>query len=252
MANVRVAMVLLMIPMAYLTGVWLDAAGPGGPLAAAAFTGALSVLILLRLRESVPDRPAPAGRITFKGQWSLVREDRKLRVFFLATFATGFGSWVAAPLYQIVQVDRLGLSDVQIGTARVVYFAFLLYSYYVSGRMLDKYSAERTIMYGIGICGFIPMLYATAPGYATVLVCSGLQGAVDAIMDIGVLVFLNRIAPGREAVVFGLHMMLLGIRGTAGPLLSTLLAPTVPLVWLLMAAAVLAWLGAAILPRMFR
>ncbi|HEY8528453.1 MAG TPA: MFS transporter [Paenibacillaceae bacterium] len=252
MANVRVAMVLLMIPLAYLVGVWLDAAGPGGPLAAAAITGALSILIFLRMRESAPDQPAPAGRFALKGQWSLVRENRKLRVFFLATFVTGFGNMVAVPLYQIVQVDRLGMTDVQIGTARVVYFVFLLAAYFISGRMIDRYSAERTIVYGIGMCGFIPMLYAVAPDYATVLICSGLQGTVDAIWDIGVLVFINRIAPGREAVVFGLHMMLFGIRGTAGPLLSTALAATVPLAWLLMAAAVFGWLGAAVLLKMFR
>jgi len=252
MANVRVAMVLLMIPMAYLVGVWLDAAGPGGPLAAAAVTGAFSVLILLRLRESAPEHPAPAGRLTFRGQWSLVRENRKLRIFFLATFITGFGNLLAAPLYQIVQVDRLELNDVQIGTARVVYFVFLLASYFISGRVIDRFTAERTFVYGIGMCGFIPKLYAAAPGYATVLLCSGLQGTVDAIWDIGTLAFINRIAPGREAVVFGLHLMLFGFRGTVGPLLSTALAATVPLAWLLMAAAVFGWLGAALLPRMFR
>jgi len=252
MANVRVAMVLLMIPMAYLVGVWLDAAGPGGPLAAAAVTGALAILVLLRLRESVPEHPAPAGRLTFKGQWGLVRENRKLRIFLFATTLTGFGNLLATPLYQIVQVNRLELSDVQIGTARVVYFVFLLASYFISGRMIDRYSAEQTLVYGIGMCGFIPMLYAAAPGYATVLIGSGLQGTVDAIWDIGILVFINRIAPGREAVVFGLHLMLFGFRGTVGPLLSTALAATVPLAWLLMAAAVFGWLGAALLPRMFR
>jgi MFS family permease len=247
MANVRVAMVLLMIPLAYLVGVWTDAVGPGQPLAAAAITGAVSILIFSRLREKAPDRPAPAGRLTFKAQWDLVRENRKLRVFFLATLVTGFGNLLALPIYQIVQVDRLGLSDVQIGTARVVYFIFLLGAYFICGRMIDRYSADRTLLYGIGLCGFIPMLYAVAPGYATVLICSGMLGSVDAIWDIGMLAFINRIAPGREAVVFGLHMMLFGIRGTAGPLLSTALAGTVPLSWLLMAAAVFGCLGTLIL-----
>jgi len=243
MANVRVAMVLLMIPLAYLVGVWTDAVGPGRPLAAAAIPGAISILMFWRLREKAPERPAPAGRLTFRGQWGLVRENRKLRIFFLATFVTGFGNMVAVPLYQIVQVDRLGLSDVQIGTARVVYFVFLLAAYFICGRMIDRYSADRTIVYGVGLCGFIPMLYAVAPGYATVLICSAMQGTVDAIWDIGILAFVNRVAPGREAVVFGLHMMLFGIRGTTGPLLSTALAGTVPLAWLLMGAAVFGWLG---------
>jgi len=244
MANVRVAMVILMIPTAYLIGVWLDAAGPGGPLAAAAVTGAFSVLILLRLREIAPEQPAPAGRFTFRGQWRLVRENRKLRVFLLATGLTGFGNLLALPLYQIVQVDRLGLSDVQIGMARLVYFVFLPASYFVCGRVIDRFTAERTLVYGIGISGFIPMLYAAAPGYATVLIRSGLQGSMDAVWDIGVLAFVNRIAAGREAVVFGLHLMLFGFRGTVAPLMSTALAAAVPLAWLLTAAAVFGWLGA--------
>jgi MFS family permease len=245
MGNVRVAMGLLMIPLAYLVGFWTDAAGPGWPLALASLTGVLSILIFTRVREAEPSA-APsvsAKRMSLKAQWDLVRGNRTLMIFFIATTLAGFGNLLANPLYQIIQVDRLALTDVQIGVARVVYYACLLTTYYVIGWAIDRFSAGRTIVYGVAAYAVVPMLYALAPGYPTVLIGSGVQGIGDAIWDIGILAFVNSIAPGREAVVFGLHLMLFGIRGTAGPLLGTSLSGSVPLSWLLIGASVCGWLG---------
>ncbi len=245
MGNVRVAMGLLMIPLAYLVGFWTDAAGSGWPLALASVTGILSILIFARVREAASSS-APsvsAQRMSLKAQWGLVRGNRKLMIFFVATTLAGFGNLLANPLYQIIQVDRLALTDVQIGVARVVYYVFLLTTYYVIGWAIDRFSAGRTIVYGVAAYAVVPLLYALVPGYPTVLIGSGVQGIGDAIWDIGILTFVNSIAPGREAVVFGLHLMLFGIRGTAAPLLGTSLSGSVPLPWLLVAASVCGVLG---------
>ena len=64
----------------------------------------------------------------------------------------------------------------------------------------------------------MPFCYALLEQLSAVLIGSGIQGIGDAIWDIGFLAYMFRLAPGREAVVVGLHFMLFGIRGTIGPL----------------------------------
>ncbi|MCL6459864.1 MAG: MFS transporter [Gorillibacterium sp.] len=242
---VRVGMCVLMIPMAYLVGSWTDHAGPGQALVAAALTGALSLLIFRGVRETEPliVRPIMANHPSWKERWMLVRGNRELLVFFLATTLSGFGNILSNPLYQMIQVQQLELSNVQIGMARVIYYACLLVSYFVSGWALDRFPPKRTLVYGLGTVAIVPLIYALFASYPAVLVASGVQGFGDAIWDIGVLAFVFKIAPGREASVFSLHLMLFGIRGTIGPLLSTSLAGEVPLPYILVGASLFACAG---------
>jgi MFS family permease len=166
-----------------------------------------------------------------------------LAVFFLATTFSGFGNILANPIYQIIQVDQLGLSNVEIGWARVAYFTCLLLSYFIVGWAIDRFPPKFTLVYGIGAFAVVPMLYGFFNNYPAVLIGSGVQGIGDAIWDIGILAYVFRIAPGREAVVFGLHLMLFGIRGTIGPLLSTGLSESLPFSYILLGASLCGWIG---------
>jgi len=245
MANVRVLMGILMIPLAYLIGSWTDASGPSGPLMVAAITGVLSILVFSRIRENMDAAPPKIKpkRISLREQIELVKQNKELGIFLLATTFSGFGNILAAPLYQIIQVDLLQLSNVQIGLARVAYYSCLLTSYFIVGWVIDRFSAKHTMVYGIAAFAVVPLLYAIFGNYAAVLVGSGIQGIGDAIWDIGILAYVFRLAPGREAVVFGLHLMLFGIRGTIAPLLSTSLTGIVPLSVLLLGAAICGVIG---------
>jgi len=239
MGNVRVAMGFLMIPLAFTVGAWTDAAGPSQALIWASLTGVISILVFGRIREigTAPATPAAVRRSSLREQFRLVRRNRELAVFFVASTFTGFGNILAGPLYQIIQVDKLELSNTQIGLARVVYFLCLLGAYFIVGWVIDRFSAKATIVYGLGAFAAVPLLYGLFGNYASVLVGSGIQGAGDAIWDIGIMAYLFRLAPGREAVVFGLHLLLFGIRGSVGPLLSTWLAGSMELSYLLYGAA---------------
>jgi MFS family permease len=249
MGNVRTAMGVLMIPLAYWVGLWSDSHGSSGLLIAAAVTGAAAILLFARVRETEPappPRPVATRRTTIREQWRLVRENRELGVFLLASQFSGFANMLAQPLYQLIQMEVLELSFVQIGWTRTVYFACLLCAFFVIGILLDKYPPQRVIVCGLGAYAVVPFLYSVFGNYPAVLVASGIQGIGDAIWDIGILAYILRLAPGREAVAFGLHLLLFGIRGTIGPLLSTGLENTLPFSVMLMAAAIIAAIGTAI------
>lgn len=248
---VRVGMCVLMMPLAFGIGNWIDRSGPRPALISAALAGVLSIWIFRRVRneDGSEEANAPAAaspKSSWRERFALLRGNRELLVFFAATTFSGFGNILANPLYQMIQVKELDLSNSQIGMARVVYYAFLLLSYFGSGRAIDRFSPKRTLVYGLGAVIVVPLLYGLSPSFGSVLVASGIQGVADAIWDIGVLAFVFMIAPGREASVFSVHLMLFGIRGTIGPLLSTGLVGTVPFSVILMGASFCGLIGTAL------
>ena len=254
MGAVRVAMGVLMVPIAFTIGWWTDFAGPTSALLAASATGVVSILLMLGVRglEPNPVRPAALKRAPMREQWNVVRENPGLALFLTATVITGFGHVLAFPLYQIVQVDRLGLTNVEIGWARVAYYICLIGAYLLAGRALDKQPPEKVLLFGFFALTATPLLYGLIGNYPAVLAGSGLLGIGDAIWDIGILAYVFRIAPGREAVVFGLHLLLFGVRGTIGPLLSTALVDVVPLIWLFLVGAVFGAAGTILMWRGIR
>jgi MFS family permease len=262
MGYVRVSMGVLMIPLAYLVGSWAEAHGPTGPLIAASLMGVLSIglfntLKLSKKRISIvtgggqegdefaqkADNRRKRPSIDFKEQWKLVRHNRTLGVFLLATTFAGFGNMFAIPLYQIIQVNVLELSNIQIGYARVAYYTALLLTFLIAGMMIDRFPIKYTLMVGISAYAIVPMLYGIWGTYSVVLAGNAIQGIGDAIWDIGILAFVFRLAPGREAMVFGIHLMSFGIRGTIGPLLGTSLTSDISMSVLLIAASICGWIG---------
>ncbi|NOU67857.1 MFS transporter [Paenibacillus sp. LMG 31461] len=243
MGYVRVAMGAIMIPLAYLVGSWTDKSGPSGPLITAAITGVISILFLARVKEIALPTTVSARKSSFKEQLKLVRNHRELVVFFAATTLTGFGNILASPLYQIIQVRELQLNNIEIALARISYYVCLLVAYFVVGWVIDRFSAKQTLVYGLAAFAIVPLLYGIFGNYPAVIIGSGIQGIGDAIWDIGILAYIFRVVPGREAVVFGLHLMLFGIRGSIAPLISTGLSDYLPISGLLIAAAICGCIG---------
>lgn len=245
MGYTRMAMGASMIPLAYIIGQWVDHSGSGLPLITGAVTGVLSILVFSFIsskRADDADRILK-NRTTFREQLQLLKGNRALLLFLAATSLAGFSNMLAVPLYSIIQVDHLKLSNLEIGYIRVAYFAFLLAAYWVLGSVIDRYSPKWAMCCGFLAFVIVPLLYGEIGTYPAVLIAGGLQGMADASWDIGVLASVFRIAPGKEGLVFGLHLMLFGIRGTIGPLLSTSLGDFVPYSTILLCSAGLSLLG---------
>ncbi|OMF22194.1 MFS transporter [Paenibacillus sp. FSL H8-0548] len=249
MGYVRVAMGIIMIPLAYFVGSWSDAFGPSGPLIAASIAGFISIGLFSTLKlpaqqaAAKPSLLKKTSRFPLQEQWKLVRGNKTLAVFLAATTLSGFGNMLAIPLYQIIQVDVLELSNLQIGYARVAYFTALLLTFWIAGWMIDRIDIKYTLLFGIAAYAIVPMIYGLWGGYAAVITGNALQGIGDAIWDIGILAFVFRLAPGREAMVFGLHLMLFGIRGSLGPIIGSSLASSVSIPLLLIIASICGWIG---------
>lgn len=248
MGYVRVAMGLLMIPLAFTVGIWIDRSGSLYPLLTASITGSLSILLFMMVKEErLPDPARAKKRATLRQQLQLVKGNRPLILFLVATTLAGFGNMVANPLYNIIQVHRLNLSNMDIGLVRIAYFVMLLIAYLVMGNIIDRYSPKRVMAVCISCQVLCMLLYGVFGTYPSVLAASGLQGLADASWDLGCMAYVFRLAPGKEGIVFGLHLMLFGIRGTIGPLLGTSLSGMVPLPAILISASIFCMCGLAVL-----
>lgn len=250
MGYVRVAMGLLMIPLAYGVGLWIDKAGSLYPLLIGGVTGACSILLFTMLKDdyrTLASGAAPKKRAGFREQLGLLKGNRALALFLAATTLSGFGNMLANPLYNIIQVDHLQLSNADIGFVRVAYFCCLLVAYLLMGWVIDRFSTKYVMAVCMLCFTAAPLLYGVFGTYPAVIAASGLQGIADASWDLGCMAYVFRLAPGREGVVFGLHLMLFGIRGTIGPILGTSLNGTVAIEWILFSASVCALLGFATL-----
>jgi len=252
MGYVRVGMGVLMIPLAYLIGSWTDTMGPRGPLIAAAIAGFISVSIFNSIKVTKqgthPNRGLTAiARVGKKAQlleqFQLVKSNKVLALFLIATTFSGFGNMMSIPLYQIIQVDVLGLTNVEIGYARVAYYIALLLTFWLGGIMIDRIDIKYTLLIGIAAYAVVPLLYSLWGNFTAVLEGNAIQGIGEAIWEIGIMAFIFKIAPGREAVVFGIHLMTFGIRGTIGPLLGTSLTSVMEINIILIIASVCAWIG---------
>lgn len=255
MGYVRVAQAVFLVPLALLVGDWLHNSSDTWPLAWASVFGVVSLLIFLFVRQVEPAHPplSPIGgtgiRAHTRAQWHLVRTTPGLTAFLLATSATGFGNLLAAPLFQIYQIHTLNLTSVQIGVTRMAYFLFLLIAYFVLGWVIDKMSARRALVIGMAAYAVAPLLYVIMGNYAAAIGGSGLIGIGDAAWDIGLMSYVFRMAPGREAAVFGIHLLLFGLRGTVAPLLSTAAAGVVPLQAILVTATLFCVLGMVVFQK---
>ncbi|GLG01080.1 hypothetical protein Alches_11190 [Alicyclobacillus hesperidum subsp. aegles] len=256
MGYVRVAQGFLLIPLAYVVGIWSQATGDRWPLILAALFGTASVILFCRVREVEPrpetnENMLSAPRRSFltsaRRQWLLVRENRPLALFLAATTATGFGNLLAGPIYQIYQVHRLNLSNDQIGMTRVAYYIALLVAYFVLGWLIDKSSPRLAMFVGMLAYTLAPLLYVVFGSYFGVIVSCMFLGVGDAAWDIGCMAYIFKVSPGREATAFGLHYLLFGIRGTVAPILSTALTHNMSLSAVFLASAAVSALGVALL-----
>ncbi len=258
MGYVRVAQGFLLIPIAYVIGRWIEISGDRWPLVIAAITGTISVIVFCRVRE-VEVAPQPEQTITvevtppstwktnIRNQWLMVKNNRALAVFLVATTATGFGNLLAGPIYQIYQVHLLNLNSGQLGVTRVLYYISLLIAYFLLGWVIDKFSPKRAMIIGIAGYTLSPLLYILLGTYGGVMISYLLLGIGDAAWDIGCMAYIFKVTPGKEATAFGLHYLLFGIRGSIAPIVSTAATHVVSLQTIFLASTLIGAIGLALI-----
>ena len=243
MGWVRVGLSLTSLLSTALAGVLLPVFSVQRVFAGVAVFGAGAAFIFGQLRridagnvlESETNPPIPILRLLGAGYRSslrIMREDFVFRQYMFALFLFGIANLMGGPVYALYQVDHLKVSDGFIALLASVNFGSSLIFYFIGGRFIDENTPFHLTIRIFAISPLIPLIYFLAGTPWLLLPAAMLQGILNAGID---LASLNNVihfahSPGSKGEVgsyMGVHMNLLGIRGTVGPLLVPVLAPLI-------------------------
>lgn len=228
LAYVRVAVGICQLATVAIAGKLLDSLGYRVMFPAAAVIGVLSSLAFWRIKEpridSMPHSAAtrPAG---LREQLGVLIRDRVFLMWEIGFTVFGFGNLFLAPVLPVFQVRHLGLSNTQISMIAMCWTLSWLVAYPFWGTFIDRRGPGRAIIMTIVLFGLCPMAYYAGGTFRAALLGAVFNGVAEAGIDIGWMNQCIKLAPGRASLYSGLHLTILGIRGTIGPLLGAALLP---------------------------
>jgi MFS family permease len=206
---------------ALLGGVLADRVGGMAVVALAGGIGALCAMSAGAIRAPLAADPPP---FSARGSWRAFRDRPALRRIGLAQVFYGGGLVAAAPLYALVQVDRLSLSLTEVGTIGILAALASAASCLAWGALADRHGGITPIQIG-SVLAFVALVgYAFAPSVAILWLCAILLGLASAAMETGWPNVLAEHTPleDRAAAAAGLNA-LTGARGLIMPFLGTAL-----------------------------
>jgi MFS family permease len=223
LAAVRVGFVALILILTPLAGWVLDHWGYRALLPWAGLSGIGSTLLFFSLMRKTPDTMAEPSRPSLSFM-HILRTDHRMPFYLSGIFLFGFGALISAPLYAIVQVDRLDLSYTVIGLLGFVQSLFWFLGYLFGGRILDRIGGIRSlqIVFAVNMLVMLPYIWATQgwmllPSFIT-------AGLVTAGADLAVLYTVSHLAgPEHTPDYAALNSTIAGLRGLLGPFIGSML-----------------------------
>ncbi len=223
MAMVRLALVGLTFIVTPLAGWILDHWGYRVLLPLAGFSGIGSSLTVFTLMRRIEDSPVPSSQAELS-PWSILRSDLRMPVFLSGVLLFGLGLLISAPLFSIVQVDRLNLSYTQVAWLGLAQSIFWFLGYLFGGRWLDRLGGIRVlqIVFVINALAILPYIWATR-GWM-LLPAFIAAGLVTAGADLALMYSVIHLA-GAERVpsYWVVTSIVSGFRGLLGPFIGSLL-----------------------------
>lgn len=202
-----------------LGGVVADRIGGLVVVAIAGLIGALCATSTSRLRVPL-DKDAPV--YSARASWRAFRSVPALRQVGTAQAFFGGGLIAAAPLYVLVQVDRLSLSLGEIGTIGLLASVATTLSCLAWGALADRRGAVPAMQIG-SVLGFVSLLLvAVAPSLLVLWIAAACVGLANAAIDLGLSTILGEhtALDERAAAMSGMNA-LTGARGIVAPFVAS-------------------------------
>jgi MFS family permease len=195
-----------------------------GDVPALALIGVIGIVTAIAWVFMRAPNAADPPKFSARGSLRLIRENPSLRNTLLAQGFYGGGLIAAAPLYALVQVDRLHLSLAEVGFIGLLAAASNTISYLAWGTLTDRRGGP--IVLGVASAfGFVSLAaWAVAPQVSVLYIAAITGGIAGAGIDLGLQSAMITGVPTEErgAVMAGWNA-LTGLRGAAAPFIATLL-----------------------------
>src|ERR1041384_1898369 len=223
MAMVRLSLVSLTFLITPLAGFILDHWGYRVLLPLAGFSGLGSSLTFFSLMRRIEDSPGTLPPIE-TSPWSILRSDLRMPIFLSGVLLFGLGLLISAPLFSVVQVDRLNLSYTQVAGLGLAQSIFWFLGYLFGGRLLDRLGGIRflQIVFVINALAIVPYIWATRSWM--LLPAFIAAGLVTAGADLAIMYSVIDLAgPERVPSYWAVTSIVSGFRGLLGPFIGSLL-----------------------------
>ncbi|MBB6671894.1 MFS transporter [Cohnella nanjingensis] len=224
MAIVRVSAGLAMLAGTYVSGTWL--ADDFKTAALIGFALGVAGICLFALIREPSDRPETAveGRTRWSETFAAVRSDRGFQLLLAGVFIYEFFMLLPASVYPVYQVDRMALTNGQIGLLSMATTGAALLFNPLWGRVIDKRTAIPVLSWCAVSGTLLPLAYWLLPGFVPAAAGAFAAGIASSGMDLAWMNHLSR-SSGRYLSSFsGIYLSLVGFRGIAAPLCGAAMA----------------------------
>jgi predicted MFS family arabinose efflux permease len=242
----RVGQALATAIGAPLGGALIDRLGQGPMLGLGATLGIVGAAGYSRVRS----QPVAASqRFTPAQSLRILNERPRYRRLVTAWVAWGFGSFMAAPLYALVLVDRFQASYADVGVLQLVGALSGLLAYFVLGQYLDRRGGFGATPIGLVLVAMVPLVYLWAPSLAFLAAGYILLNVGNSGCDLGWQVAqVSRVDDAHRLRYQAAHTSFTGPRGVAAPFVGSLaLGLGVSLGTVLVLSGALGLVGAAMM-----
>ncbi|MFH1407291.1 MAG: MFS transporter [Candidatus Omnitrophota bacterium] len=211
------------------------------------------------IREFTPPFPTKLqnkreGRAGFrlKEAFEILKNDATYRKFEQGFFIFGFGNLMALPVYALFVVDVLKLTNFEVGFLATVASLLGIGAMYYWGHAIDAKGAFRLAGKVILLLSLTPFVYCIAGNYWILFIAAAASGIGLAGLE---LITMNSIIEISKKVnvpkYTGIHITLMGIRGSIAPFAGTQLAAIIGLRWVFFLSGALIVLGGMLVMREF-
>lgn len=226
MSFVRIGMTFAILVMTPVAGWLLDIFDHTVVIPIVAIFGILASVVFMRLK--VDDAPmqrsashtAPALRDILKE----ISTNRSFMLFLILNTLFGCGTLIGAPLYAVVQVNRLGLSYTEVGYLGLLQSITWLLGYFFWGSLVDKKGPIFVLLISMFCGALMPLGFMLADSFWWLVPAFIAQGLLLGGFDLGFTNTAMNLANRSqlEAYFAAIHLVG-GIRGIIVPLTTPVL-----------------------------
>lgn len=226
MSFVRIGMTLAILVMTPIAGWLLDVFDHTIVLPVIAVFGIVSTLVFMRLK--VDDSPVPVDASQPKPNLGeILREigqNRSFMLFLILNTLFGVGTLIGAPLYAVVQVNRLGLSYSEVGYLGLLQSITWLLGYFFWGSLVDKKGPVFVLVISMFCGALMPFGFMLADSFWWLVPAFIAQGLLLGGFDLGFTnTAMNLANRSRLEAYFASIHLVGGIRGIIVPLATPVL-----------------------------
>ncbi|MBI5683257.1 MAG: MFS transporter [Deltaproteobacteria bacterium] len=186
---------------------------------AAAVFGILSALefgrIKVRLEKRQKERLATISHLTAP----LKNRGFLKFIIIYSIFEFGFLLWL--PLYPLILVDKVHISNITAGVFGALYSGMWLAGFFFWGRFLDRHSLSNCLKLFFAVASFIPLIYLLTYNIWFLAIAQCIAGITFAAIELIGYIVITRMSHHKETPRYmAVHVVFGGVRGATAPFLG--------------------------------